>query len=122
MQPGLVSLEVQSHQLLESLVVRWPMEDRLAMIAAQDRVIEAAWDVDAGTTGHAAKSSSDRSGSERGAASGPMSPAQFDRFDGKRCAIGAGVTVSGCARRNRNRNTGTSRQLTEIKAQSTPSA
>ena len=36
--------------------------------------------------------------------------------------IGAGVTVSARAHRNRNRNTGTFSQLTEVKAQSQPSA
>jgi hypothetical protein len=45
MQAGLVSLEVRTQQILEDLIVGWLMEDRLAMVSTQDRVIETVRDV-----------------------------------------------------------------------------
>jgi hypothetical protein len=107
MQTGLVPREVRNQNVLEGPIVARVMENHLAMVSAQDRVIETTGHMDARTAGHRRKTIGNRSGAERGPAQGSASPRKSGHFDEER-KNGAGVSASGRSRRNRNRNTGTS--------------
>jgi len=85
MQTGLVPREVRNQKVLEGPIVARVMENRLAMVSAQDRVIEATWHMDARTAGHRHKAIGNRSGVERGPAQGSASPRKSSQFDEERC-------------------------------------